>query len=123
MDEGYADLYTYIVLSETNPEKAFERRDRFLQKYEDFRDEYDFPLSEWNIPQSLDASSGVRVDFGYKKAFALAYELYVDIGPENMKFSNQAFAGSGVPVDEDVFMDIISTSSGGDATIIKSYIY
>lgn len=123
MDEGYADLYTYIVLNETNPEKAVERRDRFLQKYEDFRDEYDFPLSEWNIPESLDASSGVRVDFGYKKAFALAYELYVDIGLENMKYSNQAFAASGTPVDEDAFMDIISTSSGSDITSIKSYIY
>ena len=123
MDEGYADLYTYIVLNETHPQKAVERRDRFLQKYKDLKDEHDFPLSGWSIPANIDSSTGEEIDFGYKKAFALAYDLYAEIGLENMKDSNLEFATSGTPVDERVFMDIISTSSGSNLTSVKAYIY
>jgi hypothetical protein len=123
MDEGYADLYTYIVLNETNPEKAVERRDRFLQKYENMKNDHDFPLSDWDIPDSIDSSTGEKVDFGYKKAFALAYELYEDIGIENMKSTNLQFAASGTPVNEEMFVDMISTSSGSDLTAIEAYIY
>jgi hypothetical protein len=123
MDEGYADLYTYIVLNETDPEKAVERRDRFLQKYENMKNDHDFPLSDWDIPDSIDSSTGNKVDFGYKKAFALSYELYEDIGIENMKSTNLQFAASGTPVSEEMFVDMISTSSGSDLTSIEAYIY
>ncbi|MEZ5335290.1 MAG: hypothetical protein R2741_08665 [Methanolobus sp.] len=48
MDEGYADLYTYIVLSELEPAEAKSRRDRFLNKYETLENEYDYPLADWD---------------------------------------------------------------------------
>lgn len=123
MDEGYADLYTYIVLNETDPASAADRRDRFLQKYEALKADYDFPLSGWDIPENIDASTGMKVDFGYKKAFALTYELYEDIGLENMKSSNIGFAASSVEVDEEMFLSILSVSSGSDLPGIRSYIY
>lgn len=123
MDEGYADLYTYIVLNETDPASAAGRRDRFLQKYETLKNDYDFPLSGWDIPESIDESTGIKVDFGYKKAFALSYELYEDIGLESMKRSNVEFAASSMKVDEEMFLSILSASSGNDLSDIRSYIY
>lgn len=123
MDEGYADLYTYIVLNETDPESAIDRRDRFLQKYERLKGDYDFPLSDWDIPESIDDSTGVKVDFGYKKAFALTYELYEDIGLASMKSSNLEFAASDTQVNEEMFLDILSDTSGSDLSAIQSYIY
>jgi hypothetical protein len=123
MDEGYADLYTYIVLNETDPASAADRRDRFLHKYEALKNDYDFPLSGWDIPENIDASTGIKVDFGYKKAFALSYELYEDVGLENMKRSNIEFAASSVEVDEEMFLNILSASSGSDLPDIRPYIY
>lgn len=123
MDEGYADLYTYIVLYEIEPEKAVDRKERFFKKYESLKAEYDFPLSDWSIPQNLEKASGVQVDFGYKKAFVLAYDLYQDIGIENLKSGNLGFVASGSSVSEDMFINILSTSSGTDLSNIKTYIY
>ncbi|MBN2111164.1 MAG: hypothetical protein JW705_08805 [Methanosarcinaceae archaeon] len=123
MDEGYADLYTYIVLKETEPEKAEKRKERFLQKYENLKTEYDIPLSEWSTPDRVDAMTLEEVDFGYKKAFALTYALYEEIGPEAMKRSNLRFMNSNTSVDAEIFIQSIDPSSDDYENEIKKLIY
>ncbi|MDW7733535.1 MAG: hypothetical protein SCH66_14040 [Methanolobus sp.] len=123
MDEGYADLYTYIVLNETMPERAEKRKERFLEKYDTLKTQYEIPLSEWSTPESIDEMTQEEVDFGYKKAFALTYTLYEDIGLEAMQSSNLDFASSRTPVDEEMFIEIIDSSSDNDQDKIKKYIY
>ncbi|WP_406657462.1 hypothetical protein V7O62_02605 [Methanolobus sp. ZRKC2] len=123
MDEGYADLYTYIVLNQITPEKAEERKDRFLQKYDTLKTQYEIPLTEWSTPESLDSMTQEEVDFGYKKAFALTFTLYEDIGLEALQESNLEFMSSTAPIDTEMFMESIDSSSGNCQEEIKEYLY
>ncbi|TGC09403.1 hypothetical protein CUN85_06105 [Methanolobus halotolerans] len=123
MDEGYADLYTYIALNQTTPEKAEKRKVRFLEKYESLKVQYEVPLSEWSTPDKLNSMTQEEVDFTYKKAFALTYTLYEDLGIEAMKKSNREFLKSKNQVDEDMFISIINSSSENYQDQIKNYIY
>ena len=122
MDEGYADLYTYIVLNQTDPQRADKRKERFLQKYDRLKRHYDIPLSEWSTPESIDAMTLEEVDFGYKKAFALSFGLYEDIGLEAIKKSNLEFINSTSPIDAEMFIETIDSSADSNHEIEK-YIY
>ena|GEM_PF-1345783 len=123
MDEGYADLYTYIVLNQTTPEEAEKRKDRFLEKYESLKAEYEVPLDKWSTPESLDSMSQKEVDFGYKKAFFTTYMLYEEIGPEAMRASNEEFIYSNTRVDEEMFITMMDSSSGAYQEQIQKLIY
>ncbi|WP_406661391.1 hypothetical protein V7O66_02385 [Methanolobus sp. ZRKC3] len=123
MDEGYADLYTYIVLKEIDPDKADARKERFIHKYENMKNDWDIPLSKWSTPESIDSISEEIVDFGYKKAFALTYEIYETIGIEEMKLSNLEFVRSSSSVDNEIFMHVISDSTSENMLFIDNYIY
>lgn len=122
MDEGYADLYTYIVLSEMEPDAAESRRDRFLQKYEDLHDEHDFPLSDWNTPQTLNSDNEEHVDYGYKKAFSLTYTLYETIGVEALQQANMEFVES-TNINNADFLEIIESASSVDTDFVGEYLY
>ncbi|WP_129582638.1 M1 family aminopeptidase [Methanolobus psychrotolerans] len=123
MDEGYADLYTYIVMSETEPEEAVSRRDRFFEKYESLKDEHDFPLSDWSTPQSIDHSTEERVDFGYKKAFALTFTLYDTMGIDTLQAMNQKFINYGDDIDNSDYLTIVNSVSSQDTSFIETYLY
>ncbi|SDF93001.1 hypothetical protein SAMN04488589_1714 [Methanolobus vulcani] len=123
MDEGYADLYTYIVLSKMEPDEAEARRDRFLRKYEDLHDENDFPLSDWSTPQTLNSDTEERVDYGYKKAFSLTYTLYETIGVESLQQANREFAENSGGIDNTDFLEIIDSVSSSDTEFVEDYLY
>jgi len=123
LDEGYADLYTYITLNELDPEKADARKDRFIQKYNNMKGDYDLPLDQWITPESIDIISENEVNFGYKKAFVLTYEIYQTIGLEQMQSSNMDLVQSIDPVTNDEYIDIISSSTSENMTFAKDFIY
>ena len=123
MDEGYADLYTYIVLSEMEPEEAESRRDRFLSKYEKLYDEHDFPLSDWDTPETLNSNTEEHVDFGYKKAFSLTYTLYNTIGLEALKEANEEFTERPEGIDNEDYLEIIRSVSSADTIFVEEYLY
>lgn len=123
MDEGYADLYTYMVLAEIEPEEAATRRDRFLSKYNSLKEEYDYPLADWNTPESIDDSNGELVDFGYKKAFALTYTLYETTDVETLQKMNMEFISSTSDIDNSDYMGIVSSFTGQETIFVENYIY
>ncbi len=123
MDERYADLYTYLVLSEMEPEEADSRRERFLDKYEELKDRYDYPLSDWSTPESIDDSTEERVDFGYKKAFYLTFTLYETIGIDSLQEMNQLFINAGNEIGNENYLNIINSVAGQDVISIESCIY
>ncbi|AEH60164.1 conserved hypothetical protein [Methanosalsum zhilinae DSM 4017] len=84
LDEGYADLYTYLVLERIDPEYAEKRKERFFSQYENLKCCYDFPLADWDVPDNLDQRNYTETEFGYKKAFVTVYNLYNDYGLEHM---------------------------------------
>ncbi|WP_218146682.1 gluzincin family metallopeptidase [Methanolobus profundi] len=123
MDEGYADLYTYLVLDEMEPEEAASRRDRFLNKYNDLKDEYDYPLADWSTPESISGSTEERVDFGYKKAFSLTYTLYDTTDINTLQDMNREFVNSGTDIDNSDYLNIANSNIDKDITFIENYIY
>lgn len=123
MDEGYADLYTYIVLSDTDPEEAASRKNRFLGRYEKLENKYDYPLSDWDVPDSLDESQEDQIDFGYKKAFSLMYTVYEDAGIEALQEMNYKFISSEDGIDNSDYLEILDSCSEIDTDIIRDYIY
>ena len=123
MDEGYADLYTYLVLDEIEPEEATSRRDRFLTKYNSLKEDHDYPLADWSTPENIDKSNGELVDFGYKKAFALTYTLYETTDIETLQEMNMEFISSGSDIANPDYLSIASSFSDQDITFIENYIY
>lgn len=123
MDEGYADLYSYLVLSEIEPEEAVSRRNRFLDKYNDLKDQYDYPLSDWNTPESIDGSTEEYVDFGYKKAFLLTLTLYETNDIDILQEMNQQFANCGNDIDNKDYLRIADSVSNEDTSFIETFIY
>jgi hypothetical protein len=123
MDEGYADLYAYIVLNEMAPEEADSRRERFLKKYEELYDDYDFPLSDWSTPENLNSDTEEHVDFGYKKAFSLTYTLYETIGIQALQQANREFVESSDGIDNVDYLEIMGSVSFADTEFIEEYLY
>jgi hypothetical protein len=123
MEEGYADLYTYLVLEEMEPEEGISRRDRFLGKYDTMKEEYDFPLSDWSTPASLDGFNEKQVDFGYKKSFALTYSIYETMGLETLQDMNQQFLALQSDIDNADYLNIADSVSDRDISFIEMYLY
>ncbi len=123
MDEGYADLYTYIVLSEMDPDEANSRCKRFLDKYERLKTDYDFPLSDWSTPEIINESTEEKVDYGYKKAFSLTLSLYEKVGIDAMKEANRDFAISGKGIDNSQYLEIVNDVSNENLEFIEDYLY
>ncbi|WP_406669997.1 M1 family aminopeptidase [Methanolobus sp. ZRKC4] len=123
MDEGYADLYSYLILSEIEPEEAVSRRNRFLDKYNNLKYQYDYPLSDWDTPESIDGSTEEYVDFGYKKAFSLTLTLYETTGIDTLQEMNQLFVNYGDDIDNLDYLKIVDSVSNQDTSFIKTFIY
>ncbi len=123
MDEGYADLYSHLVLTEIEPEEAVSRRNRFLEKYNNLNDQYDYPLSDWNTPESIDGSTEEYVDFGYKKAFFLTITLYETTGIGTLQEMNQQFINCEEDIDNSDYLNIVASASNQDTSFIESLIY
>lgn len=112
MDEGYADLYTYIFLNRINPHDANERKEYFKKQYNSMKQSNNLVLSSWSVPDSIDSKNFDRVDYGYKKSFILVYNIYNKIGLESMKEANQEFLELDRTIGNDEYKHIIQTVSG-----------
>lgn len=113
MDEGYADLYAYIVLNQTHPQDGEDRKDRFFEIYETLKPTQDIVLSDWSTPGEFTELNSDQIQYGYKKSFALTYTIYDEIGLENMRTANTQFLGY-VDIDSAEHRDIIESVSGKD---------
>ena len=88
MDEGYANLYTYLVLEQTHPDDATARKELYFEQYETLKLTYDLSLSEWEVPDSFNSENANEVDYGYRKSFVVAYNKYENEGLESIQVSN-----------------------------------
>lgn len=88
MDEGYANLYTYLVLDQTHPDDAAARKELYFEQYETMKSTHDISLSDWKVPDSFNSENANDVDYGYKKSFVLAYNKYENEGLESIQVSN-----------------------------------
>ncbi len=88
MDEGYANLYTYLVLDQTHPDDAAARKELYFEQYETMKPTHDISLSDWKVPDSFNSENANDVDYGYKKSFVLAYNKYENEGLESIQVSN-----------------------------------
>ncbi|HJH29376.1 MAG TPA: hypothetical protein C5S51_06745 [Methanosarcinaceae archaeon] len=88
MDEGYANLYTYLVLEQTHPDDAAARKEMYFEQYETMKPTHDISLSEWKVPDSFNSENANEVDYGYRKSFVLAYNKYENEGLESIQVSN-----------------------------------
>ncbi|ADI74408.1 conserved hypothetical protein [Methanohalobium evestigatum Z-7303] len=110
MDEGYADLYTYLVLNRLDSNDALERKEDFIKQYKSMKQSKNLKLSEWSVPDSIGSENFDRVDYGYKKSFVLLYNIYKKIGINSMKQANQRFLNSD-NIGNKEFKHIIQTVS------------
>ena len=88
MDEGYANLYTYLVLDQTHPDDADARKKLFFEQYETMKSTHEVSLTDWEVPESLNSENANEVDYGYKKSFVLAYNKYENEGLESIQVLN-----------------------------------
>lgn len=122
MDEGHADLYTYLVLEKTKPDIAEKRKDKTLQTYQKLERKYDLNLSEWDIDDNFNEDNGEFIQFGYSKAFTTIYTVYEDIGPEAMQDGWKCLSESGCNVDEETFINSMEESSDKDIEYIEEFL-
>ena len=88
MDEGYANLYTHLVLEQNHPDDATARKDLFFEQYETMKSTHEITLSDWKVPESFNSENANEVDYGYKKSFVLAYNKYENEGLESIQVLN-----------------------------------
>jgi len=112
MDEGYADLYAYLVLNQTHPDDAYARKELFFNQYDTMKPSYDFPLSDWTVTESVGYENSGQVDYGYKKSFVLMYNIYEDVGLEVIQKTNHRFSNSNDGVSIDEYIVAIESASG-----------
>lgn len=111
MDEGYADLYTYLVLNRINPHDAHERKEDFIKQYNTMKQSNDLVLSTWSVPDSIGSKNFDQVDYGYKKSFVLVYNIYNKIGLESIKEANQQFLKLNSSIGNNEYKHIIQSVS------------
>ncbi|MDO9518217.1 MAG: hypothetical protein Q7J10_09255 [Methanosarcinaceae archaeon] len=88
MDEGYANLYTYLVLEQNHPDDAVARKELYFEQYENMKSVYDIPLSDWNVPDALNSENANQIEYGYKKSFVIAYNKYEKEGLGSVQVSD-----------------------------------
>ena len=122
MDEGHADLYTYLVLEQTNPESATKRKDRSLETYQKLERKYDISLSTWDTADNFDSANGEEIQFGYSKAFTAIYLVYEDLGSDTMQTGWQCLSELDRTVDEQCFIQVMEETSGKDIGYVEEYL-
>jgi hypothetical protein len=122
MDEGHADLYTYLVLKKTNPDIAERRKDKALEMYQKLERKYDIPLCTWDTAENFDSNNGETIQFGYCKAFTAIYSVYQDLGPQTMETGWQSLSELDRTVDEQCFIQVMEETSGKDIGYIEEYL-
>ena len=88
MDEGYANLYTYLVLEQTHPDDATARKELYFDQYETMKSTHNISLSDWKVPDNLNSENANEIDYGYKKSFVVAYNKYENEGLESIQVLN-----------------------------------
>ena len=88
MNEGYTNLYTYLVLEQNHPDDATARKELYFDQYETMKPTYDLQLSDWNVPDAFNSENANHIDYGYKKSFVIAYNKYEKEGLESVQVSN-----------------------------------
>lgn len=122
MDEGHADLYTYLILEQTNPDIAEKRKDKALEMYQRMKNKYNIPLSTWDTADNFDSNNGEAIQFGYSKAFTALYLVYQELGPETMQSGWQRLSKLDRTVDEQNFIHVMDEVSGKDIGYIEEYL-
>lgn len=122
MDEGHADLYTYLVLKQTKPDIAEKRKDKAFETYERLERKYDIDLSTWDTADSFDEDNGEVIQFGYSKSFTAIYLVYEDLGAEKMQDVWQCLSEHGCTVDEQLFINALEEKSGKDVGYLEEYL-
>lgn len=121
MDEGHADLYTYLVLKKTKPDAAEKRKDKTLQTYQKLERKYDLNLSEWDIDDDFNEGNREAIQFGYSKAFTAIYTAYEDLGSEAMQDGWKCLSECGCNVDEETFINVMEESSDKNIKYIEGF--
>ncbi|MDF1533979.1 MAG: hypothetical protein P1P69_05690 [Methanosarcinaceae archaeon] len=88
MDEGYANLYTYLVLEHNHPDDAVARKELYFEQYENMKPVYDIQLSDWTVPDAFNSENANKIDYGYKKSFVIAYNKYEKEGLGSVQVSD-----------------------------------
>lgn len=122
MDEGHADLYTYLVLTKTNPEVAVKRKDRTLETYQKLERKYDISLSAWDTADSFDSTNKDAILFGYSKAFTVIYLMYEELGSDTMQTGWQCLSELDHEVDEQCFIQVMQEASDKDLSYIEEFL-
>jgi hypothetical protein len=112
MDEGYADLYAYLVLDQTHPDEAYTRKELFFDQYETLKPINDFSLCNWTVPESFENGNALEIGYGYKKSFVLMYNLYEDAGLEAIQKTNLEFSNSDDDIDIDEYIISMESAAG-----------
>jgi len=76
LDEGYAELYTYLVLKNIDQVKAEKKKINMFNTYYENKDIYSIDLDKWEVPENLDKDNFRETHYVYNKAFVTLYKKY-----------------------------------------------
>ncbi|ADE35975.1 gluzincin family metallopeptidase [Methanohalophilus mahii] len=111
MHEGYANLYTFLVLKQTNPEKALTMKSELEDGYGKNGHNFVQALDGWSIPDEYNTSSSESIGYGYSKSFVFVSDIYENVGFERMQIANRKLLATG-NVDTSDHISIIESVSG-----------
>ncbi len=123
MDEGYADLYAYLVLKEIDPHEAQKRRENFIKRYNSLKDTHEYPLSEWSTPPNITDHNMEYVTFGYTKSFYLKWTIYDSIGIESLKEINKDLITYEGGICNPEYIHTVNSLANQDMSFIYDYIF
>ncbi|MFW5986959.1 MAG: M1 family aminopeptidase [Methanohalophilus sp.] len=113
MHEGYANLYTFLILKQTNPKKALTMKSELEEDYGKKEQQFAQALDGWSIPDEYNTSSSERIGYGYSKSFVFVSNIYENVGFERMQIANRKLLATG-NVDTSDHISIIESVSGKD---------
>jgi hypothetical protein len=113
MHEGYANLYTFLVLKQTNMEKALAMKSELERVYDKKEHQFAQVLDGWSIPDEYNTSSSEKIGYGYSKSFVFVSDIYKKVGFEKMQTANRKLLAAG-NVDTPDHISIIESVSGKD---------
>ncbi|RNI13836.1 hypothetical protein EFE42_06940 [Methanohalophilus sp. RSK] len=113
MHEGYANLYTFLVLKQTNPKKALAMKSELEGDYDKKEHQFAWALDGWSIPDEYNTSSSERIGYGYSKSFVFVSDVYEKVGFERMQIANRKLLAAG-KVNTSGHISIIESVSGKD---------
>ncbi|WP_143743524.1 M1 aminopeptidase family protein [Methanohalophilus halophilus] len=113
MHEGYANLYTFLVLKQINPKKALAMKSELEEDYDKKEQHFAQALDGWSIPDEYSTSGSEMIGYGYSKSFVFVSDIYEKVGFERMQIANRKLLASG-NVDTSDHISIIESISGKD---------